>query len=137
MARTIAYTVFHQQLSLGTTHIQVGSNEWFDWLLQNRKFSYQGNNGHFYAQAETRRQRKFWYAYRRREGKLHKQYLGKTEELTIERLERASLFLAGQDLFDQFTTLPSSSRISGEGPRIDTSFGPMTKVNLPVLPPHP
>ncbi len=136
MPKSTANTIVNHQLIVGASLIQVGSTEWQDWLLHNNKFAYQGNAGHFYAQAEVRRQKKFWYAYRRRDGKLYKYYLGKTEELTIERLERAGLSLAGQNLFDQFTIQPPSNHPSGEGPRIDTSFGPMTKINLPVLPPH-
>lgn len=136
MPKTTAYEVINDQLSTGANQIRVGTGEWFDWLLQHPKFTYQGNSGHFFAQAETRRQKKFWYAYRRRDGKLHKQYLGKTEEITIERLERACLFLAGQGIFDQYSSLPPAGSRDGEDPRIDTSFGPMTKINLPALPPH-
>ena len=37
----------------------------------------------------------YWYAYRRRNGKLTKAYLGKTEELTPERLQQVNARLAG------------------------------------------
>jgi len=40
----------------------------------------------FTARKEQRPGGWYWYAYRRSQGKLHNVYLGKTEELTLERL---------------------------------------------------
>jgi hypothetical protein len=50
---------------------------------------FQGKNGHFTARRELRNGGKdaYWYAYRKEAGKLVKQYLGKTTELTVARLE--------------------------------------------------
>ena len=44
-----------------------------------------------YAEASS-----YWYGYRRQDGKLSKIYLGKSEELTQDRLEQASTLLAGR-----------------------------------------
>ena len=89
-------------LLLDATPIPVGSQLWYEWLSKAKNFSFKSPNGCFVAQCETRRNKTYWYAYRRQAGKLHKVYLGKTEELTPERLEQASLSLAQQPLFNQF-----------------------------------
>ncbi len=128
--------VSHDALRLGEAFIPVGSPDWFAWLAQQDKFSFEGKNGHFTARRETRRGRPFWYAYRRRGGKLLKQYLGKTDELTLERLEYASSLLDGQNLFDRYASPPAGELSSNAESRIDRSFLPMTKVNNPALPPH-
>jgi LuxR family maltose regulon positive regulatory protein len=114
--------------------VPVGSPSWYEWLSKAKKFSFKGPSGCFVAQCETRRNKTYWYAYRRQAGKLHKVYLGKTEELTPERLEQASLTLARQPLFNQFTNQTAGDQNSTPESRIDTSFLPMTKVNVPVLP---
>src|SRR5574342_454056 len=89
-------------LSAGATSIPVGSQSWYEWLSVAKKFSFKSQNGCFVAQCETRRNKGYWYAYRRRAGKLIKVYLGKTEELTSERLEQASLLLTRHTLLRQF-----------------------------------
>jgi len=128
--------VSHDTLRAGEVHIPVGSPDWFAWLAQQDAFAYQGKNGHFTARRETRRGRPFWYAYRRRGGKLFKQYLGKPDELTLARLEYASSLLDGQNLFDRYASPPAGAPASGAESRIDRSFLPMTKVSSPALPPH-
>jgi LuxR family transcriptional regulator, maltose regulon positive regulatory protein len=75
--------------------IQVGSPDWHAWLTNHEGFLYEGSSGHFSARSELRRGIRYWYAYRRREGKLSKTYLGKPDELNLERLEQASAILAG------------------------------------------
>src|SRR5512142_3052346 len=80
----------------GAEGIQVGSRRWFDWLADHSSFVFEGNAGHLAARRETRRNRSYWYGYRWRAGKLGKAYLGRSEELTRERLERARRRLAGQ-----------------------------------------
>ena len=42
---------------------------------------------------EPRRQGWFWYAYLRSHGLLHKRYVGKSERLTIARLEEMATIL--------------------------------------------
>ena len=118
-------------LTSGDTTVQVGSAEWYDWLEANRKFKYQGIEGHFLARCEARRNRAvYWYAYRRRAGKLSKVYLGKIDNLSKERLEQASISLSEA----QFSNPEKETHLSSSESRIDNSFLPRTKVNAPVLP---
>lgn len=75
------------------------SNAWFEWLaaipssfslgcfLDNRYY-------HFTARKEKRGQRTYWYAYMQRAGKVKKEYLGKTEDLTSKLLEEKARLLA-------------------------------------------
>lgn len=76
--------------------VRVGSRPWYDWLANHKTFIFEGATGPFSARRETRRGMPYWYAYRRREGTLRKAYLGKAEQLTVDRLEQVSDHLAGQ-----------------------------------------
>lgn len=122
-------------LLTGSSCIPVGSQQWFEWLSSARNFSYKGQSGSFVAQCEKRRNKVYWYAYRRA-GRLIKTYLGKAEELTLGRLEEASLSLANQAKLKDQADQPSVTDEFPAESRIDTSFLPFTKVNVPVLPPQ-
>ncbi len=121
-------------LQMGSEPIPVGSIFWFEWLSKAKKFSFKYPDGAFTAQQETRRNTSYWYAYKRRNGKLHKAYLGKTEELTLERLRQAGDYLRDEDSNENSPAalMPSDPYLFGS--RIDSSFLPITKVTVPVLP---
>ncbi len=74
--------------------IPVGTADWFDWLDEARSFAYRGAAGRFTARQEERSGSHFWYAYRRQDGTLRKTYLGRSVELTTERLDEAARALA-------------------------------------------
>ena len=78
--------------------IRVGSHNWYAWLAneQNRSFSFRNDTGTFTARRERLRNGRYWYAYRRSKGKLRKVYLGKTEELSLERLNAVAAALDEQ-----------------------------------------
>lgn len=122
-------------LQIGSTCLQVGSPEWFLWLVENGKFTYTGENGKFTAQAEIRRKQHYWYAYRRSAGKLSKTYLGRTEELTCERLDKACSTLSEKALFHNVSTRVNDTIADHEDILIAPSLLPLGKVNVPV-PPH-
>jgi LuxR family maltose regulon positive regulatory protein len=86
------------------------------------------------AQKEKRRNGVYWYAYRR-SGRLLKTYLGKTDELTRDKLELASQKLTGQTLLNQYTNQPSAGQlISPFEPSISSTYYQSSKVNVPVVP---
>ncbi|GHO45012.1 LuxR C-terminal-related transcriptional regulator [Ktedonospora formicarum] len=91
------------------SHVLVGSSAWYAWLDEelHTSFAYKSESGSFTARREKQRRGWYWYAYRKRENKLRKVYLGKVEELTSERLRQAAVELAGSS--DQ-RTLSRSSR---------------------------
>jgi LuxR family transcriptional regulator, maltose regulon positive regulatory protein len=126
--------------------VQVGSQQWYDWLVNEDGFIYEGVAGHFTARRELRRGIGYWYGYRRRDGKLTKIYLGKSEELTQENLKRTSSFLAGQltlhrlvgdgNSADMITTSnpQSTAIVPSAGGLEDLPFPPLTKIKPPALP---
>ena len=75
-------------------HAQVDTPAWFAWLQAASSFTFAGTTGTFTARHEERAGSRFWYAYRRKAGKLHKTYLGRSAELTLRRLEAAAQVLA-------------------------------------------
>ena len=128
------------------TLIQVGSLVWYDWLASHDGFLYEGGTGHFTARSELRRGIRYWYSYRRREGKLTKTYLGKSEELTLERLEQASAILAGQvplgrllgngasDELIVASKPEAAAVIPPAGTLTEVPYLPLTKFTAPALP---
>src|SRR5437588_12931348 len=78
--------------------IVVGSDAWYTWLVDQhiQSFSFRHSLGTLTARRERKRHGWYWYAYRKRAGRLRKAYLGKTEQLTIERLSAAAASLTGQ-----------------------------------------
>ncbi len=66
--------------------ITIGTAAWYSWLEQHRSFCFEAGRMTFTARKEQRPGGHYWYAYRRSHGKLHTAYLGKSEELTLERL---------------------------------------------------
>lgn len=102
MARTHIPLLSHDRLLLldragnPLSHILVGSDAWYRWLAaeENRSFSFKADVGTYTARREQQRNGWYWYAYRRRDGRLRKAYIGKQEELTLERLQAVALLLA-------------------------------------------
>jgi len=64
----------------------VDSPAWISWLEGHTAFYFESTVGTFTARKELRRGSWYWYAYRKHRGKLKKQYLGKSVELTGARL---------------------------------------------------
>jgi hypothetical protein len=67
------------------------SPAWFAWLAEQSSFAFHGKYGSYTARLEImQRGERYWYAYRRTDQKLSKKYLGKTADLTIDRLEQVA-----------------------------------------------
>jgi len=70
--------------------IVVDSSDWYTWLQTASTFTFRSEHGTFTAHKEragNRRGSAYWRAYCTRQGKLHRAYLGQSEELTLERLK--------------------------------------------------
>jgi LuxR family maltose regulon positive regulatory protein len=77
------------------TGLRVGSPAWFTWLATASTFYFESPQGTFTAHHERRRRGgSYWIAYRRRTGVLRRVHLGKSDRLTLERLEQVALTLA-------------------------------------------
>jgi LuxR family maltose regulon positive regulatory protein len=79
--------------------VQVGSPQWYSWLTSeaNSTFFFTDEAGSFTARKERRKRGGwYWIAYRSRGGRLSKTYLGRSEDLTLERLREVTALLTGQ-----------------------------------------
>lgn len=114
--------------------IPLDSPQWNDWLFSHTQFKYKGAAGHFSARRETRHGSDYWYAYRRRNGKLHKVYLGKSEEITPDQLEQAAANLAGKTVLNQLTLFTEPPNSPTHKSWINGSLPALTKIRPPILP---
>ena len=93
----------------------VGSEAWYCWLAagQHQSFAFYNQLGTFTVRRERRRQHAYWYLYHKQEGKLRKAYLGKTEEMSLKRLNAvtAKVVVKGD--------LPVDTYADGIAPRRD------------------
>ncbi len=72
--------------------LPVGTSAWYAWLTTASTFTFTGEAGTFTAHKERASNKRggwYWKAYRTQRGKLFSIYLGKSENLTLERLELA------------------------------------------------
>jgi predicted ATPase/DNA-binding CsgD family transcriptional regulator len=82
-----------------STQVQVDSADWYSWLETASSFAFRSGHGSFTARKEragNRRGSLYWRAYCTREGKVQRVYLGKSEELTFERLLTVATALESQ-----------------------------------------
>jgi len=95
-----------------TDTISTGTAAWYRWLEQHHSFTFETPRTTFTARKEQRPGGWYWYAYRRIRGKLHSFYLGKSEELNLQRLNStAEVFeRAGETLTGRTTQLQRVSR---------------------------
>jgi len=91
-------TLLYQQNGLQHS-LTVGTSEWYAWLNNFPTFAFSSEYGSFTARKETagnRRGGAYWKAYRTRNGKLHRAYLGKSEALKLERLNEIAFVLGNE-----------------------------------------
>ena len=74
--------------------IPIGSDEWWRWLETAGASAFRFERGplSFTARRERHKNGWYWYGYRR-EGRLHKAYLGRSTELSLGRLESVAAAL--------------------------------------------
>lgn len=66
--------------------VPVGSPAWFAFLDEGRTFYYEDLTGRMTCRTELRRGRPYWYGFLRRGGRTVKRYLGRADDLTLDRL---------------------------------------------------
>jgi LuxR family maltose regulon positive regulatory protein len=118
--------------------IRVGSPDWYAWLEQAGLFGFRSAAGGFTARREARaRGGEYWRAYRTVAGRQRRAYLGRSADLTPERLRAAAAQLAGA------ASEPGGERHPAAGPAARAHSEPLlaTKLYLPrprgVLVPRP
>ncbi|HEY6409846.1 MAG TPA: ATP-binding protein, partial [Ktedonobacteraceae bacterium] len=103
-----------------TVQMTVGSSSWYAWLETTSTFTFRSAQGHFNArkeQAGNRRGGTYWRAYRKRGGKLLRAYLGKSEDLSLERLRSIATALAGQNA--------AGGLLSGQEQTVSATISPL------------
>src|SRR5258708_10655981 len=91
-------TLSYQQEGQEQTLV-VGSAAWHAWLPMANAFAFRSDSGTFQVRKERAGNKRggwYWRAYYKRHGKLHRAYLGKSEELTLERLNTVAATFAAQ-----------------------------------------
>src|SRR5262245_3123093 len=78
--------------------IAIDTPAWYAWLEQATTFAFVGEQGSFTARKErSARAGGYWKAYRKLKGTLRSAYLGKSADLTLERLNAIAVSLAPGD----------------------------------------
>src|SRR5947207_9282165 len=99
--------IYHQ--SGQPAQLMVDTPDWYAWLRTASIFTFHSEHGTFTARKEragSRRGGEYWKAYRRRQGKLYRAYLGKSEELTLEQLQSVAVVLASKGAGDDSLDVP-------------------------------
>jgi LuxR family transcriptional regulator, maltose regulon positive regulatory protein len=107
--------VLHVPESPGGPKIAVGSPSWIAWLTDptTRSFAFRSSRATYTARKERRaRGGEYWTAYRRQSGRLRKAYLGKAEDLTLDRLDDAAEALSGHG--NEVTASPTPDATAGD-----------------------
>ncbi len=123
--------------------IVVGSVQWFSWVGKETSttFSFHSLQGSYTARKErvgNRRGGWYWKAYRKSGGTLYRAYLGKPEDLTVERLGEIARTLATR--MQGQAAMPQEETVAGPRPphqnHSNTTVTPLlsTKLHPPRLP---
>ncbi len=137
-------TLMYQQDGRQMT-LPVGSSSWFSWLQTATSFTFKHDAGSFTARktrASNGRGNWYWYAYRRRHGRLFNLYLGTSEHMTLPRLQKAAHTLTvrvdGPTTEQSTPSVPSTplhpSPSSANSIAVDHLSLLTTKLHLPRLP---
>src|SRR5215212_3880814 len=93
-AERACYELYEQGHSAALLIVGTAS-DWLAWLETHSGFAFAGRAGRVSLLKEARKGGAgYWYAYRRHGRRTHKRYLGRSAELTPERLEAAAAALA-------------------------------------------
>jgi len=95
----VSENVLTYHTGLGDHTLPIGSPTWWRWLNAEHTttFRFENARGSFTARREQKNGSWYWYAYRKKNGKLHKAYLGKSEELTPECMNSAVTILTNRE----------------------------------------
>jgi predicted ATPase len=87
----------HTEAMASSDAITVESVAWYIWLDSHRLFRFEHPASPFIARKEQRSGDWYWYAYRRRGGRLLTALIGISTELTLTRLHAIAVALVGDD----------------------------------------
>ncbi len=123
----------------GSGPIAIGSPAWSAWIREHTTFAYQDEPLRFTARREQRPGGLYWYAYKRAHGKLLKRYLGRSEDLTLQRFCDVAQQLAHRSEAPDRELPVSSGSSASFSPRSSAHTQTAllaTKFHIPGLPVH-
>jgi LuxR family transcriptional regulator, maltose regulon positive regulatory protein len=119
--------------------IAVDTPAWFAWLEHATTFAFTSPAGHFTARKERQaRGGAYWKAYRTSRGTLHRVYLGKAQDLTLDRLTNAAATLAAASAPVALPPVASTAGLPAPAPALPADvlatklFVPPARANLVV-----
>ncbi len=110
--------------------LSVGTSAWYAWLQTATIFRVRSPFGTFTMRREQAGHKQgtwYWRAYRKRDGKLHRVYVGKVEEVTPERLNAVARQLFGQ----------AEQKVNSEAARVGAPLGNPETIPPTAQPPIP
>ncbi|HET8842081.1 MAG TPA: hypothetical protein VFN35_11475, partial [Ktedonobacteraceae bacterium] len=131
--QTQSYEIFSQTGSVLWTSVPDGST-WLTWLESISSFAFYSRSGaHCTVRKETIQQHgAYWYSYRSLQGRTTKRYLGRTGNISLERLEAvAESFLHASSVR---ATVPESPPVSSDASTFSASLV-TSRLYPPRLPP--
>jgi ATP/maltotriose-dependent transcriptional regulator MalT len=116
--------------------LTVGTAAWFAWLETASTFSFVSEEGTFTARREQAGHKRggwYWKAYRKQHGKLSSRYLGKSETITLARLQTVAQALAAALVETDADAAVPSAQAAAPGMRSD-ALTPLlaTKLHRPL-----
>jgi LuxR family maltose regulon positive regulatory protein len=118
--------------------LTIGTAAWYSWLSTATTFAFTSAYGTFTARKERPSNQRggwYWKAYRKQQRKLHRAYLGKSEDLTLDRLNAVAQALASPSSMPE--RRDTGKEMAAQG---TTSVWPdpllVTKLRMPRPPPH-
>src|SRR5947209_16757362 len=90
--------------------VSVGTADWYAWLQTAGAFTFRASSTQFSArkeQASNKRGSWYWKAYYRRADKLCSAYLGKSERLSLQRLQEVAAVVGGSGAVDDALEMPA------------------------------
>src|SRR6266581_4430032 len=112
--------------------LTVDTTAWFAWLETASTFSFVSETGRFTARREQAGHKRggwYWKAYRKQHGKLSSRYLGKSETITLARLQTVAQALVGALV----ETAPDNDADAARPPAHAAAPGMRSDVLTPLL----
>lgn len=70
--------------------IEADSPEFYDWLQSHSSFKVEAAENSYRARKESYTSNDYWYGVKKVDGKLHKKFIGKSDEVTCDRLKEVA-----------------------------------------------
>ncbi|GHO91144.1 hypothetical protein KSF_011920 [Reticulibacter mediterranei] len=120
------------------SQLTVGTPAWYTWLNTAPAFAFRSTIGTFTARREQAGHKRggwYWRAYRKHKGKLYQIYMGKAQDLTLERLKDSAAHLAALCIPDSEQACHSATGIVKQPTR--DVLSPVPSQSFPSTLPSP